>query len=70
MGVNGYLFQHEWCLYAFEGAPMFIALSMLAWYHPVKWTQQKSKADFTTQDGVVDSRRPNMIRGFHKATVL
>ena len=59
MGVDGYLFKHEWCLYVFEAAPMFIALSVLAWYHPVKWMQQSSRAEFVMQDGVVDSRTPN-----------
>ena len=66
MGVDGYPFKHEWCLYVFEGAPMFIALTVLAWYHPVKWMQQKSRTDFAMQEGVADARRPNWLPGLSK----
>lgn len=36
MGIEGYLMGHEWCLYVLESLPMFLALSALAWFHPVK----------------------------------
>jgi hypothetical protein len=66
MGVDGYLFEHEWCLYVFEGAPMFFALSALAWYHPVKWMQQNSRAEYAMQDDPAHATRPRRIRGLNK----
>ncbi len=48
LGINGYPFEHEWCLYVLEGVPMYIALGVLAWFHPVKWLQQKPRSEFTT----------------------
>ncbi|EXJ56856.1 hypothetical protein A1O7_07200 [Cladophialophora yegresii CBS 114405] len=66
MGVDGYLFKHEWCLYVFEAAPMFIALSVLAWYHPVKWMQQKSSAEFAMRDAHAHTSRPSKITGMNK----
>ena len=41
LGIDGYPFRHEWCLYVFESVPMFVALSALAWWHPVKHLQTK-----------------------------
>lgn len=41
MGIEGYLLQHEWCLYALESIPMFVALSALALFHPVKNLRHK-----------------------------
>ena len=70
MGVDGYLFKHEWCLYVFEGAPMFVALSVLAWYHPVKWMQQKSRAEFAMLDGVAAARKPNQTPAFSKGNAI
>ncbi|OAP63301.1 hypothetical protein AYL99_02528 [Fonsecaea erecta] len=40
MGINGYPFTHEWCLYVLEAVPMFIALTVLAFCHPIKYMQQ------------------------------
>ncbi|KAJ9610403.1 hypothetical protein H2200_005180 [Cladophialophora chaetospira] len=62
MGVNGYLFKHEWCLYVFEAAPMFIALSVLAWCHPVKWMQDKSAPEFAMQDNVANTKKRSKFR--------
>ena len=62
LGIDGYPFNHEWCLYVLEAAPMALALTILAWYHPVKWMQQKTRVEFGTglQDvGSKDARRPN-----------
>ena len=46
MGVNGYLFQHEWPLWVFEAAPIWLALLVLGIYHPTKWLQQKRRSAF------------------------
>jgi hypothetical protein len=45
LGIDGYPFQHEWCLYVFESAPMVIALTALAWWHPVIYLQGKQYYD-------------------------
>ncbi|KAJ5376534.1 RTA1 domain protein [Penicillium cosmopolitanum] len=34
LGVDAYLFIHEWPLYVLEAVPMIIAISVLGWYHP------------------------------------
>lgn len=39
LGIRGYPFSNEWCLYVLEAIPMWIALGMLGWYHPVRWLQ-------------------------------
>ena len=46
MGVNGYLFRHEWALWVFEAVPMWFALIVLGVWHPVKWLQQKRRSQF------------------------
>ncbi|KIW12589.1 hypothetical protein PV08_09867 [Exophiala spinifera] len=46
VGIDGYLFNHEWCLYVLEAMPMFFALAVLAWYHPIRWMQEKRRSDF------------------------
>ncbi|KAK5088731.1 hypothetical protein LTR05_002952 [Lithohypha guttulata] len=46
MGVEGYLFQHEWPLWVFEAVPMWLALLVLGIYHPAKWLQQKRRSAF------------------------
>lgn len=46
MGVDGYLFHHEWALWAFEAVPMWLALFVLGVWHPVKWLQQKRRSQF------------------------
>ena len=46
MGVDGYLFQHERALWVFEAVPMWVALVVLAIWHPVKWLQQKRRSQF------------------------
>lgn len=53
MGIEGYLLQHEWCLYVLESVPMFVALSALAWFHPVKHLRAKRYFDEnnTTKEG-------------------
>lgn len=33
--------SHEWCMYTLESVPMFIALSALAWFHPVRNLRHK-----------------------------
>jgi hypothetical protein len=70
MGVNGYPFKHEWCLYALEGAPMFIALALLAVYHPVKWMQQKPRTALALRNVVADGRRPNQIVAMSKTDAV
>ncbi|KAH0848332.1 putative RTA1 domain protein [Fonsecaea pedrosoi] len=51
MGIDGYPFTHEWCLYVLEALPMFIALTALALYHPVKYMpQQKPQTTTTTTE--------------------
>ncbi|RVX66549.1 hypothetical protein B0A52_09425 [Exophiala mesophila] len=40
LGINGYPFQNEWCLYVFEAVPMWIAIAVLCWSHPIRWMQQ------------------------------
>ncbi|EXJ67445.1 uncharacterized protein A1O5_09458 [Cladophialophora psammophila CBS 110553] len=64
MGIDGYPFTHEWCLYVLEAVPMFIALTALAWYHPVKYMQQKPRAEFALQEGGAGAARrlPKGIR--------
>ncbi|ETI26129.1 hypothetical protein G647_02906 [Cladophialophora carrionii CBS 160.54] len=67
MGVDGYLFKHEWCLYVFEAVPMFVALSVLAFYHPVRWMQQqKSSAEFAMQDTYAHPSRSGKVSGMNK----
>ncbi|OCT49005.1 putative RTA1 domain protein [Cladophialophora carrionii] len=72
MGVDGYLFKHEWCLYVFEAVPMFVALAVLAFYHPVRWMrqqqqqqQQKSSgaAEFAMQDSYAHTSRSAKVSG-------
>ncbi|KAF7157604.1 hypothetical protein CNMCM5623_001978 [Aspergillus felis] len=36
-GIDSYTFTHEWPLYALEAVPMFVALLVLAWFHPARW---------------------------------
>jgi RTA1 like protein len=43
LGVDGYLFSNEWCLFVFEAVPMWVAIGLLAWFHPVKWLQETSE---------------------------
>lgn len=50
LGINGYPFSHEWCLYVLEGTPMWIALGVLALFHPVKWLQQKPRSEFESTE--------------------
>ncbi|KEF60382.1 uncharacterized protein A1O9_01942 [Exophiala aquamarina CBS 119918] len=50
LGIDGYPFRNEWCLYVLEAAPMFIAIAVLGWYSPVKWMQQKSRTDFSLKE--------------------
>ncbi|KIX03102.1 uncharacterized protein Z518_06652 [Rhinocladiella mackenziei CBS 650.93] len=59
LGIDGYPFNHEWCLYVLEAGPMFVALAVLAWYHPVKWMQQKSRGEFGMEDAGKDGKRAN-----------
>jgi hypothetical protein len=70
MGVNGYPFKHEWCLYALEGAPMFVALALLAIYHPTKWMQQKPRKALALGSDVTDGRRPNQIMAMSKSDAV
>ncbi|KIW23461.1 uncharacterized protein PV07_11655 [Cladophialophora immunda] len=56
MGIDGYPFTHEWCLYVLEAVPMFIALTVLALYHPVKFMQQKPRAEYALQESTGDAR--------------
>ncbi|WEW56309.1 hypothetical protein PRK78_001752 [Emydomyces testavorans] len=37
LGIDGYPFSHEWCLYVLEACPMLFALCALGYYHPGKW---------------------------------
>lgn len=62
LGVDGYPFQHEWCLYVLEGAPMFIALGVLAFCHPVRWMQPRSGVEFSSSENGTDARRQ---KGLH-----
>ncbi|KIW52885.1 hypothetical protein PV05_08498 [Exophiala xenobiotica] len=59
LGIDGYPFNHEWCLYVLEGTPMFCALAVLAWYHPTRWMQQKPRTDFGMENFGPDGKRPN-----------
>ncbi|KAJ9503407.1 hypothetical protein H2202_001561 [Exophiala xenobiotica] len=61
LGIKGYPFNHEWCLYVLEGTPMFCALVVLAWYHPVRWMQQKPRTDFGMAGLGPDGKRPNAV---------
>ena len=36
LGIFGYPFTHEWPLYVLESGPMFIAMAILAMYHPTR----------------------------------
>lgn len=49
LGIDGYPFRNEWCLYVLEAVPMFIAIAVLGWYSPVKWMQPKSPAETETE---------------------
>jgi hypothetical protein len=66
MGVYGYLFQHEWGLYVFEATPMFIALTVLAWCHPVRWMQEKSLVGVAMREGVKDGGTSSSARALRK----
>ncbi|CAG8114559.1 unnamed protein product [Penicillium salamii] len=37
LGVDSYIFSHEWPLYVLEAVPMLIAISLLGWYHPARF---------------------------------
>jgi hypothetical protein len=37
LGVDAYPLQHEWTLYVFDAMPVWIALVVLAYFHPVRW---------------------------------
>jgi hypothetical protein len=56
LGVDGYLFSHEWCLFVFEAVPMWIAIGLLAWFHPVKWLQESSGVQSSSTELKQDSR--------------
>ncbi|KAK5052038.1 hypothetical protein LTR84_002842 [Exophiala bonariae] len=49
LGIDGYPFRNEWCLYVLEAAPMFIAIAVLGWYSPVKLMQQKAQTEITME---------------------
>lgn len=36
LGIDGYPFRQEWCLYVLEAVPMLAALAALGWWHPVR----------------------------------
>jgi len=50
LGIEGYPFQHEWLFYVFEATPIFLALAILAFYHPVKLVQKSRMA--ASGDGI------------------
>jgi RTA1 like protein len=58
VGTNGYPFQHEWMLYVFEAVPVWIAMFVLGWWHPVTLLQPKSNPDC-----VVGSNGSNKVEG-------
>ncbi|KIY03515.1 uncharacterized protein Z520_00206 [Fonsecaea multimorphosa CBS 102226] len=73
MGIDGYPFTHEWCLYVLEAVPMFIALTVLACYHPVKYMQhppQKTQTDHALQEreSRADAKRPSGGANHHSLT--
>lgn len=49
-GVNGYLFRHEWTLWVFDAAPIWLALLVLGIYHPTKWLQSKRRSWFVEKN--------------------
>lgn len=48
---EGYLFKHEWALWVFEATPIWLALLVLGYFHPVKWLQQKRRSAFVDKLG-------------------
>ncbi|EEP79209.1 predicted protein [Uncinocarpus reesii 1704] len=51
LGIDGYPFSHEWCLYVLEACPMLFALCALGYYHPGKWLPKSElSAGFILQD--------------------
>jgi hypothetical protein len=58
LGIEGYPFQHEWPLYVLEATPMFFAIGILAWYHPVNLMQ---KAPGALLDEGTDMESPKAV---------
>ncbi|EAS30864.3 RTA1 domain-containing protein [Coccidioides immitis RS] len=51
LGIDGYPFWHEWCLYVLEACPMLFALCTLGYYHPGKWLPRSELSSaMQTQD--------------------
>jgi hypothetical protein len=58
LGIEGYPFSHEWCLYVFESTPMYIALTALAVCHPVRLLQEKRYYEEGLEIGVSREKGP------------
>lgn len=49
-GVEGYLYRHEWVLWAFDATPMWLTLFVLGIFHPTKWLQSKRRSWFVEKN--------------------
>ncbi|KAF9888563.1 hypothetical protein FE257_008495 [Aspergillus nanangensis] len=42
LGVDSYVFTHEWPLYVLEATPMLVAFIVLGWYHPARFLTRET----------------------------
>jgi hypothetical protein len=54
VGGNGYLLQHEWPLYVFDAALMFITMVLYGWYYPGNLRIKKGGIIVGTETGTGD----------------
>lgn len=47
MGIDSYLFTHEWPLFVFDGALMLLSMTAYAWWYPQKLFTTLEKDDAT-----------------------